>query len=90
LDASEAGADDVAVGTEGGGAGDHKAVLREVQVDRRVGPEIGNRQVVEALHDRRVVAGDGGVRIDVTLLPMFPVKTEPLAMLASVPALLAM
>ena len=61
---TEGGVDEGGVGTEAGGAGDGEAVLDEIEVDRRVGPEIGNRQIVDPLHDALVVVRDAGIRID--------------------------
>ena len=49
---TEGGANGVAIGAEGGGACNGDPILREVQVDRRIGSEISKREVVDPLHDR--------------------------------------
>ena len=64
IGASKTGADEGGVGTQSRRASDRDAVLQEVQIDRRVRTEICNRQIIDPLHDRGVVVGDGGVRVD--------------------------
>ena len=61
---AEGGTDGVAVGPQGGGAGDGDPLLREVQVNWRVGPEIRERQVLDALHDPLVVVRDDRVAVE--------------------------